>query len=663
MGVASQCMDALGGGCERKRTKNRPGHKIANSSGAGKAMPQSTTVSDAAAVPAEGGSSARRRAGAGGSVFNEPIFQGGDSVYNNCGVYGRSTHAIEGKAAEQGILLIDHSLGSCSTSTASLSSPPPSPESSLSVQLRYTTTSILQPTIGSAVGSVKDGVNSKNSNCSQNGILHQKERRVSSSGPGVRAQSLRRDCELEVEQGKNSCHNSTTSRVAFAASATSTAPANRAEVVPRVRFAPETDEGAVTGSTDVDGLPVRRASTEARSAGDGDTPNKVNAASHSAMAVSTAINNPPIAIYGKQHPSSKPPPMSSSNSTGCTGRPSFPLLLELRDDTSAVSGGSNGGDCFVPHRNGMHTAWRRAIRVGENSNDEEGSTTAAAAALEEEEKKEVNAPQTRDAAPPPHEEQKLRGQHQHQPATRLFLRREALLDSMFSSASEIPAQRSKTSPDPARLFLRRHALSSVSVGENNDAGGARRNSCGGGAVRVIRSVGNKSPPETGRYIKRVTGSSLTGASRTTREPGGLNSEAVGKAGGVEHPVLRGMPTSGVAHQRPHADASRRPASVAPGRQLLSLDENGTPTSRTVPISAAAIRKNLARAARASKVGTRRDPVTLYRQRQEMHAKSASTTARRSRDGMNRCHTQGAPAIRAKGADVGGLGRLRRTGAR
>ncbi|CAM9414160.1 unnamed protein product, partial [Laminaria digitata] len=61
------------------------------------------------------------------------------------------------------------------------------------------------------------------------------------------------------------------------------------------------------------------------------------------------------------------------------------------------------------------------------------------------------------------------------------------------------------------------------------------------------------------------------------------------------------------------------------------DENVRSVGKA-PLSSTAARKNLARVARASKVGTKSDPVTLYRQRRELEQamRARVTAAARSR---------------------------------
>ena len=81
------------------------------------------------------------------------------------------------------------------------------------------------------------------------------------------------------------------------------------------------------------------------------------------------------------------------------------------------------------------------------------------------------------------------------------------------------------------------------------------------------------------------------------------------------------------------------------------DENSRPPSARAPgISSPAVRQNLARAARKSKVGTKADPVTLYRQRQELEqARIKNVAARNRKDASRERRSSGGFALGFDGA--------------
>ncbi|CAM9969340.1 unnamed protein product [Pylaiella littoralis] len=108
-----------------------------------------------------------------------------------------------------------------------------------------------------------------------------------------------------------------------------------------------------------------------------------------------------------------------------------------------------------------------------------------------------------------------------------------------------------------------------------------------------------------------------------------------------------------------SSSGRSPGIIGGG----SSDENTPPppprvharplSGRDASLSLPAVRRNLAMVARQSKVGTKADPVTLYRQRQELEQKMAKNAAARNRKKADRGGRPSGDSIWSNGQRAGG----------
>lgn len=319
-----------------------------------------------------------------------------------------------------------------------------------------------------------------------------------------------------------------------------------------------------------------------------------------------------------------------------------------------------GGGDFVTQRNGMHTAWRRAnLALQTTAADslqpppvEEGvvaaSPTTADRHVVDENKNPI----------PVEKEQQLR---------RVCLRRHFIPPSSADKNTPITSNDGARGPPESRLFLRRHrGLSARPTRENvrsaanvpSSVRGVDSSSynSSGGAARKPAGGGKKSPPEA--RTLRFSGASSEHLADAAIVP----RRRVGEGRRVSAPaVLEGRVVgrfeagSGQASSQ-HRSRSRLGKNGSPDQPV----DRGTLENRAAtvaPLSSAAARKNIATVARKSKVGTRADPVTLYRERQDAEVRRTSAAARKRtsrREGCDRRHMDGAPT--AVGYFGGGAGR-------
>ena len=271
------------------------------------------------------------------------------------------------------------------------------------------------------------------------------------------------------------------------------------------------------------------------------------------------------------------------------------------------------GQHFVPRRNGMHTAWRLHKRNNPPvSVDGHGPASAA----------EDGTIIAKEATPQNCVEQHREEQQQQKPG-RLFLRRQArpvlshrpvnaALGTTFSIAASksVVATKIRGEAAPRRVFV---------AGDEN-----------AGTGRVSGSVGTKGGRQQAGY-GREGGSTPVGrspAGRGSRES--WSSPVLSTTNGPRRKPVHGAPNLATAAR----SLARSSGLVAGGvtntanGQVGDVDDARPVTAPARLLSSPSVRKNLARAARASKVGTKADPVTLYRQRQELErARSAGAAAR------------------------------------
>lgn len=323
-------------------------------------------------------------------------------------------------------------------------------------------------------------------------------------------------------------------------------------------------------------------------------------------------------VEGLEGPTEAAPTKGEETPTPCTAamttprRDTFPgsaptSLARPQEGGIYVSA---DGQCFEPHRNGIHTAWRRRRK--------EGSPRPMA---------EVVA----------RGDGHVRGRHCSTPA-----RKNATVgaDELISRLSLAHQQQQEGEPAP-RLSLRRTCRPSALAPSNiNSVGGhsiyaatAASSTGKGGGFGVTAgwvSVGGGTTVAPLPCVRSY--SSLTETNILERLlPAGARS-AGGETPWRERRKPTPPPERSISKQRstigpPNlATAARRSAKSATG------DENARPVA--APLSSPAVRKNLARVARASKVGTKADPVTLYRQRQELEDARRVNAAARSRRGAS-----------------------------
>ncbi|CAM9855465.1 unnamed protein product [Ectocarpus sp. 12 AP-2014] len=304
---------------------------------------------------------------------------------------------------------------------------------------------------------------------------------------------------------------------------------------------------------------------------------------------------------------------------------------EEKEDISA-----SGSSCFVRHRNGMHTAWRRKAAVPDNPRQPLQATVAAA------------------RAEPPNGA--VGGNNNNTSSRRdpvAPIRREGVMsaDQLIAQSMSSTQQQQQ---QPVRLFLRRSRplVSPEPAGKENVRAAVVLREAKGGVAGARRVNGSQQafPLPWGGTHSPVTGVQLN---RTRPDGGGWGGREALLEVLTTPPPPRACPRSAqhVAHSPPLT--SRTSPGTSTRRAVVVVDDENTPPPRrrtpstpavaaavaaATPLSSVAIRKNLARVARTSKVGTKADPVHLYRQRQELEqvrTKKAAAVARSRRKPTSR----------------------------
>lgn len=318
----------------------------------------------------------------------------------------------------------------------------------------------------------------------------------------------------------------------------------------------------------------------------------------------------------------------------------YPSAVSLPVEAAEIMG--QGG--YIPHRNGMHTAWRRVP-----TNTARGVPTGGA-------KGGVTVPTAREEHP------------LHQPGVaRVCLRRVASSKPSASTNKEnspgtISSHPPRQHPPPSLPTAERYrdAPSTSAASGSPKTNGTSHHSVG----RAERVILRRAPPEArlnrpehheqqqqGRELGRSK-TPVLGACSATRPAGGSE-------GWSENPSrsLRAR-----SSRRPRSTPSPSPRgaedSSVESRSTVGRDGGRGSCRRALSLSSATARKNLARAARASKVGTSADPVTLYSRRRDDEQRRLHAIGRRYNDtvagGRVSRLVEPVPSSRGKGAGGGRL---------
>lgn len=333
---------------------------------------------------------------------------------------------------------------------------------------------------------------------------------------------------------------------------------------------------------------------------------------------------------------------------------------------------SKGSDCFVSsekrspclvqRRSGMHTSWRRRQRAVNGAVEDDDrpslppppppsqSVAAETVSAEEDCSSSVVRRHHYDGAPTGR-----RNDIAHVGADELI--------RLTSSRQEQQQQQQK----PARIFLRRERPA-LSPRPHHAQNCPVPGSTPSGAF-ISPSATATSRVDSGGGARRVTTTTLCrrpnwGGVLQPREGGGGRGGALNCHDDASNPLCG---TNGRRRRQPTQQQQQQRLALARGRTATSSTdnarfdrENSPPApAKALLLSSAAARQNLARVARASKIGTKADPVTLYRQRLESEkarrvnsaAKSRRTRARgssssSSSDGAGGCRSRrpaGGPA--------------------
>lgn len=421
---------------------------------------------------------------------------------------------------------------------------------------------------------------------------------------------------------------------------------------------------------------------------------------------------PEVEALGEAATTSPPPPRGVAASGWGEKAPlSIPAAGRERQEEEVYV--SPDGQCFVRRRNGMHTAWRRrrpvghsgtsignrprspprsAVAVGASSFD---GTADSPAAVHTDSRSGGVTPNAVSGRQQAASADQLITLSVSSPARdrppRLFLRR-TRNDRAVSTRSLNKGREGQEARADAGPILRARRASNV---------------VGGAGVRRTRDASSPQQtfplPWTGPHLR--TGADGRDAVRRDRrdgdEMGGGRREGQGgplealttppsplppapprSCGGWAHPAStlgahkqqlaqqqfqpyqqrhagRGADGSSARspHRRPTAASRRSPRAISTG---ANVDENtyppspGRSPSAPALLSSASVRQNLARVARRSKVGTTADPVTLYRQRQELEqtrVKRAAAAARSREKAMREARGVGWGEGRAPGYRV------------
>lgn len=340
--------------------------------------------------------------------------------------------------------------------------------------------------------------------------------------------------------------------------------------------------------------------------------------------------------------------------------PSSPLESEVARDVF-------GGDGFVAQRNGMHTAWRRANPAPHATAASCPQPPPVAEGMP------ASHPTTADTGVVDDKENVIPAEKEQQ-SRRVCLRRHFVPPPSAGKNNPTTSNNGDTprSPAESRVFLRRHGgLSARPTRENvqtaADAPSSVRGvdsssyNSSGGAKRRTAGEGKKPPPEprasrsSGAPLEHLADVAVVPRrrvvdSRRVSAPAVLEGRVVGR-----FEAGSGQATS--SQYRSHARLRNNGSPDRPVDRGILAPRAATPA----PLSSAAARKNLATVARKSKVGTKADPVTLYRERQEAEVRRTSAAARKRaarREGRDCCYKGDAPAaVGYFGARAGGGGKL------
>lgn len=321
--------------------------------------------------------------------------------------------------------------------------------------------------------------------------------------------------------------------------------------------------------------------------------------------------------------------------------PSFSFQEEERGETGKASRGEGEGDryaatngqCFVVRQqNGMHTAWRLHAPTCNTENPATTPTvhnnlTRAIPPINTRWEESVSADKlislTRPSPPP----QQGGLQQQHSPA-RLFLRRTRA--SLSTSATNTMGASARTADVTGALTGsggRQIGVGSADLRAFPLPWSDRRSTVGNDEeARLQLSRGGRTRAEKGREGRsKVLTSPPHGGGWTTSSPAATAEQQHQRRG-------TGSSTPGCPPLRNSASRATGPRESICNTINRGHDENSPPPRAVAAacISSPAVRQNLARAARKSKVGTKADPVTLYRQRQELEQAQRKNAAARSR---------------------------------
>ncbi|CAM9877344.1 unnamed protein product, partial [Scytosiphon promiscuus] len=282
---------------------------------------------------------------------------------------------------------------------------------------------------------------------------------------------------------------------------------------------------------------------------------------------------------------------------------------------------SPDGQPFVRRRNGMHTAWRRrAVNSNDNPSSpphqqqSPGSVVPVGDGTAVSPTAAHDGSRSRDLAPHP-----ASGGPQAASADQLI--------TMSSNPS--------TRGQQPRLFLRR-AQNADAVSTTSPAS-ARGDATHAYAGPVLQARGGSNGVDRAG-LRRTRGAPVARQAfppRWARPRAGTGADA-GRVDRSDIDIRHKQAAAGAAPP-PAVPASeqrkRRSGTTSTG---ADVDENSHPSPGRLPsppalLSSAAVRQNLARVARRSKVGTTADPVTLYRHRQELERARVKRAAARSRE--------------------------------
>lgn len=316
-----------------------------------------------------------------------------------------------------------------------------------------------------------------------------------------------------------------------------------------------------------------------------------------------------------------------------------PLFVQEEEagETDEVEGGEEEGGTYVAtntkgqrfvvrQRNGMHTAWRLQERNCGRGNPATTATvkngiTDGASPMNARWDQAMSADQlvSLTTPTPPYQQNPVR----------LFLRRTRPSPST-SSATNTVGTTAAAGALQVRSGARQIDVDSVDLRAFPPPWAGRRSPMGSKESRAQLSRGGRTRTEKG-------GEGPSNVLTPPRQGGGWATPSPAASPHQQH-RRHGTSTSTPGHHH-HPPLRRLASSRSSPRNALCDrghdDENSPPPAVTTCISSPAVRRNLARAARKSKVGTKADPVTLYRQRQELEQTMIKNAAARNRQKASR----------------------------